>query len=95
MTMVNPYSRLTMGGVLDILSLARIHGVKISVCWFEEKECYVLTVFKGDCSERVYISNSELDAAKNDELFFRNKIHYAIHVVTSKCHSTKEKKHDS
>lgn len=89
--MVNPYSRLTMGGILDILTLARIHGVKISVSWFEEKESYVLTVFKGDYSERVYITNSELDVARNDELFFRTKIRYAIHVVITKYHSAKEK----
>lgn len=81
---VNPATRLTTGGMLDILSLARIHGVNISVSWFEEGECYVLFVRKGNVAERVNITDSELDAARNDELAFRHKFRYAIHRVTQK-----------
>lgn len=77
--MVNPATRLTMGGMLDILSLSRIHGVKIAVSWFEEGEYYVLTVTKGDRTIRERITAAELDAARNDELQLRHKLHYAIH----------------
>lgn len=79
LNMVNPATRLTMGGMLDILSLSRIHGVKISVGWFEEGECYVITVSKGDRVIRERITATELDAARNDELCVRHKLHYAIH----------------
>lgn len=77
--MVNPATRLTTGGMLDILSLSRIHGVKISVSWFEEGECYVITVTKGDRTIRERVSHTELDNARNDELCFRNKLRYAIY----------------
>lgn len=79
--MVNPATRLTMGDMLDILSLSRIHGVKISVNWFEEDECYILKVTKGDRTIRERITDTELDAARNDELCFRHKLHYAIHRI--------------
>lgn len=79
---VNPATRLTTGGMLDILSLARIHGVNISVSWFEEGDYYVLFVRKGNIAEKVIITDSELDAARNDELAFRHKLRYTIHRVT-------------
>lgn len=79
--MYNPATRLTAGGMLDILSLSRIHGVKISVSWFEEDECYILTVTKGDRTIRERITNAELDAAYNDEHCFRQKLRYAIYRI--------------
>lgn len=75
-THINPATKLSTGGMLDVLSLARIHEVKISVGWFEEGECYILTVSKGE-----RISENELDNARNDELAFRHKLHYAIHRI--------------
>lgn len=80
-THINPATKLSTGGMLDVLSLARIHGVKISVGWFEEGECYILTVSKGDRVIRERISENELDNARNDELAFRHKLHYAIHRI--------------
>lgn len=79
LNMVNPATRLTTGGMLDILSLSRIHGVKISVSWFEEDECYFIQVTKGDRTIRERVSHTELDNARNDELCFRNKLRYAIY----------------
>lgn len=81
LNMVNPATRLTTGGMLDILSLSRIHGVKISVSWFEEDECYILKVTKGDRTVHERITATELDAARNDELCVRYKLHYAIHCL--------------
>lgn len=79
LNMVNPATRLTTGGMLDILSLSRIHGVKISVSWFEEGEYYLIAVTKGDRTIRERVSHTELDNARNDELLFRNKLRYAIY----------------
>lgn len=82
--MLNPATRLTTGGMLDILSLARLYDVKISMSWFEEGEYYVLTVTKGDCTIREHITAAELDAAHNDELAFRHKLRYAIYQLRFK-----------
>jgi hypothetical protein len=91
-TRVNPATRLTAGGILDILSLARGYGVKISVSWCEEGEYYILSVVKGDCVERLLITDSELDMAQNDELVFRHKLRYAIHLVTVRYDSKRSEK---
>lgn len=90
--MVNPVTRLSMGGLLDILSMANIHGVKISVSYCEEGEYYVLSVSKGNCVEKRHISNSELDAARNDEQLFRIRLRYAIYNVLNAYEFEKEKR---
>lgn len=93
--MVNPITRLTAGGILDILSMAITHGVKISISWCPEGEYCTLSVIKGNCVEKIRITNTELDYAKDDERLFRNKLQYAVYKVTNAYKYETKKRGDS
>lgn len=93
--MVNPITRLTAGGILDILSMTMTHGVKISISGCPEGEYYTLSAIKGNCVEKVRITNTELDYAKDDERLFRDKLLYAVHRVTTAYEHETKKRGDS
>lgn len=75
---INPATRLTSNSILDILSIARLHRVTITVSYIEEERRYRLKLTRGDHAIVKLISDYELDNVVSD-------VRYVKYVLADMC----------
>ena len=75
---INPETCLTSNSILDILSIARLRRVAITVAYIEEERRYRLKLTRGDHAIVRLISDYELDNAVND-------VRYVKYVLADMC----------